>query len=94
MPEKINTVAAASFDFPEEVLLDLPIATIISNKSLTVQNFTGIREYSSESIKIKIKKGYIITEGQNLSVDEINREYIRLSGKIENVSYVLGDKDE
>jgi hypothetical protein len=27
-------------------------------------------------------------------VEEINKEYIKLSGKIENVSYVLGDKNE
>jgi sporulation protein YqfC len=94
MPEKISTAAAVYFDFPEEVISNLPVSTVVGNKRIIVQNFKGIKSYGENVTEIKIKGGLIEVTGEKLIIAQINGDYIDITGKIAEVRYCMGEKNE
>jgi sporulation protein YqfC len=94
MFDKIGKIAAASLDLPEEIVLNLPITTVVDNKNITVQNFKALKEYTQSNISIRLKKGNMIISGEKLFVECINTDYIKIKGKIKEIVYNMGEKDE
>ena len=80
---------AEIFDLPQEVILDLPLISIVGNLNLKVENHRGIIKYTPELVEIKIKRGQLIIEGRQLNIEQIKKEKVVVVGKIDNLSFKL-----
>lgn len=81
--EKLTTL----FDMPQDVILDSPKITVISDNSLTIENYTGILEYSDLQIRIKTKEKIVSVVGTRLCICVITDSYILIEGIIELVRW-------
>ncbi|MFW6279157.1 MAG: YabP/YqfC family sporulation protein [Bacillota bacterium] len=77
------------FDLPGEVIEDLPLLLLVGSGKLYLENHKGIATYQQQKIKIRIKKGYLIIEGQKLEVDEIKTNNLFISGSMEKLFFDL-----
>lgn len=80
---------AEIFDLPQEVILDLPLISIVGNLNLKVENHRGIIKYTPELVKLRIKRGQLIIEGRQLNIKQIKKEKVVVVGKIDNLSFKL-----
>ncbi len=57
----------------------------IDGKLLYVEGLTGLVTLSKESVVVKIKNGFLKIDGENLSLEELCEDTIKISGKIVKV---------
>jgi len=77
--------------------LDIPTDTgggivhieLCGNREVFVENHKGILELGENEVLLNSGKGRVRITGQNLAVLAMNRDEIRLAGKIESVSFVV-----
>ena len=75
------------FELPDEVIADLPLIMITGHRKLLLENHKGIAAYNRETVKIRIKNGYLIIEGRRLEIEEIQSEHLQLSGTINKICF-------
>ncbi|NLJ84741.1 MAG: sporulation protein YqfC [Halanaerobiaceae bacterium] len=85
--DKLKRQFIRVFELPPDIIMDLPLLMLVADNKLYLENHKGISYFQSEEIKIKIKYGFIIITGRNLSISEINRESLAVSGKILSITY-------
>lgn len=76
-------------DLPKEIMLNLPLLTIIGTDEVMIENYKGVIEYSAEKIRIKTTCGTLKLEGKRLILKEITSENISITGKILKYEYIL-----
>lgn len=72
----------------------LPIDTVLasykvimlSDKSLYVEGSLKITSYSQQEINLKVRGGYLLITGENLSVKEYCKNDLLICGKIKSVT--------
>lgn len=75
-----------------EVMDDYKII-LIANKSLYLSNYIKILEYSSEKIRVLVKKRKEISFiGENMQIRQINKSELIISGIINSCN--LGERNE
>ena len=74
-------------EFPREITSDIPKITITGFDEIMIENFKSILEYENYYIRIKTKIGNIIINGFDLNLNQINKEDICISGKIDNIDF-------
>lgn len=76
---------AKFIDLPfEEVLSDYKYLNV-GGKLVCVQNYTKIISYSTEKIVLKVKRSILNIEGENLTIKELEKNNLIVSGKISNI---------
>lgn len=75
------------FDFPQDVILDLPRITMLGNRQLLVENHKGIIEYTSSFVRIKITQGELFVKGRQLTIGNLQMEQILIEGFLTEVHY-------
>jgi len=50
-----------------------------------VEGHRGLKTLSDEAIRLKLKKGFIVIEGEGLSISALSKGYAVISGKINGV---------
>lgn len=75
-------------NLPEELVRDLTKITMIENKELLVEGYNSIVDYYDNYIKIQAKNIYIILDGSELYINEINDTELLISGNISNIGYL------
>ncbi len=75
------------FELPKEVLMNLPRMTLIGNIQLYLENYGGIIEYNQEILRLSIRGGEIVIQGDDLVIRNFFSEEIYIEGKIHSVEY-------
>lgn len=70
---------------PKEILLDLPLITIVGSKEMSIENFKGIVEYTDDCIRVNTGAGVLKVQGRKLLLKQITSEIINISGVIKSV---------
>jgi len=81
--EKISTVLS----IPQEIVMDVPRIVFDSNTKVYIENFKGICEYSSDSIKINAGSYIISLSGENLEIQSMTGEEMMIVGLVKAVSF-------
>lgn len=84
---KIKKQFVNFFDLSAEIVLDLPLIMQVGNEKIYLENHKGVRYFHPEEIRINIKNGLLVLEGQELEIEEINTETLCISGKIISLRY-------
>lgn len=78
--KKITETISKGTKFPTEVISSTPKLELTGNKTLYIENHKGIKVLTPEQVTIKLETGLIIAEGEKISILEINKDSIFLTG--------------
>ncbi len=84
----IKTNITTALELPEEIMLNLPLITLIGKTKLSIENYKNIIEYSMIKIRISTTVGIISITGNNLFLKEITKTIIIVSGNIVNFEFI------
>ncbi len=71
----------------EDALIQTMLIHMIGNRTLVVENFRSLLEYTDVLIRIQGKESRLRIEGKKLTIQEYSPESIHVSGRIQQVSF-------
>lgn len=78
---------ADSLDISKEIILNTSKITLIGNRELTIENYRGIIEYTSEKIKLISNPSFIEVGGFNLEIKTMTKDFLYITGTLSCVSF-------
>ena len=87
--QNIKNKLTSAFDLPKEIILNLPLISVIGKEEITIENYKGIIEYSEERVRLNTSCGVLKVEGKSLFLKKITTEYILITGNITLLEYLL-----
>ena len=75
-------------ELPKDVVLGIPMLTMIGQMELIIENYRGIIEYTDILVRIHTKDGQIKVVGTSLKVDYYTNDEMKITGCIVSVEYV------
>ena len=77
-----------AFELPKEIMLNLPLITLIGREEVTIENYKGILEYSEENVRIGTAAGVLRIAGRELCLKQLSAECMVVTGKIEEIRFL------
>ena len=74
-------------DMPKDVIMGIPVLTILGDIEICIENYGGIIEYTDCLIRIRTKTGQIIVNGKKLNVDFYTNDEMKICGKIRSIEF-------
>ncbi|MCL2566089.1 MAG: sporulation protein YqfC [Defluviitaleaceae bacterium] len=87
--QAISQKITSALELPKEVVMNLPLITLIGNEDMTVENFKGVLEYSEERVRINTTAGIVRVEGKKLLLKQITADNIGIVGNIMKVEFLV-----
>lgn len=81
-------ILSSQLKLPSDVLAGAPIITALGRSEVCIENYKGILEYNNSLIKILTKIGNLHIEGKNLTISYFTNDEMKITGVINNISYV------
>ena len=78
----------ALFDIPDDIIMNTVRVTMVGRGELLIENHSGIIEYTSELLRVKVSDGELSVSGTGLSLAVIEKEQVRVAGTVSAVRYV------
>ncbi len=75
-------------ELPKDVVLGIPMLTMIGQMEMIIENYRGIIEYTDILVRIHTKDGQIKVVGNSLKVDYYTNDEMKITGCIVSVEYV------
>ncbi len=75
-------------ELPKDVVLGIPMLTMIGQMELNIENYRGIIEYTDCLIRVHTKDGQIRISGNSLKVEYYTNDEMKVTGRIVSVEYV------
>ncbi len=75
-------------ELPNEIVLNVPLITIVGKNKIVIENFKNIAQYSNEIIKINTSSGIFKIAGKNLSLKELNKNKILIKGILKQFEFI------
>lgn len=85
--EDLSRNIAASFDMPGELMTGVPKITLTGNRSVLVENHSGIRGFSAENVRIGCCYGEMEITGKDLQLRLLKKDEIEVEGEIRSLGY-------
>ena len=85
--EDLSRNLAASFDMPGELMAGVPKITLTGNRSILVENHSGIRGFSEGKVCIGWCYGEMEIIGKELRLRLLKKDEIEVEGEICSVGY-------
>ena len=74
-------------ELPKDVVLGIPMLTMIGQMELIIENYRGIIEYTDILVRIHTKDGQIKVVGNSLKVDYYTNDEMKVNGHIKSIEY-------
>lgn len=91
-PHKISNsfknFLTSDVELPNEIVLNLPLITIVGNNKILIENFKNIVQYSNEIIKINTTCGILKITGKNLFLKELNKNKVLINGILFHFEFI------
>lgn len=78
---------ADAVDISKDVMLGVPLVSMIGDREITIENYIGILEYTDSVIRIKCKALNVRLEGKNLELKTMTRDFLYITGRFKCFSY-------
>ncbi len=78
---------ADAVDISKNLVLGLPLVTMVGDREMTIENYVGIIEYGDESIKIKCKAVNVALLGKDLELKTMTEEFLYITGRFKCFSF-------
>ena len=77
-----------ALELPKEIMLNLPLISLVGREEVTIENYKGILEYCEETVRIGTAAGVLRLTGSGLCLKQLSAECIVVTGRIENLSFL------
>ena len=77
-----------ALDLPKEIMLDLPLISLIGREEVTIENYKGILEYSEELVRIATAAGILQMRGRELCLKQLSAECMVVTGKVAGLDFL------
>ena len=77
-----------ALELPKEIMLNLPLISLIGQEEVTIENYKGILEYGEELVRIGTAAGVLRLTGSGLCLKQLSAECMVVTGRIENLSFL------
>nr|WP_317357762.1 YabP/YqfC family sporulation protein [uncultured Tyzzerella sp.] len=78
--KSIKDGLSEGIEIPSEIVLNVPLITVIGRSKIIIENFKNIVQYSNEIIKVNTSSGIFKIVGKNLFLKELNKNKISIKG--------------
>jgi len=85
--QKVKEKLTTAMSLPKEIALDLPIVTIVGKREVFVENFKNLLEFTDKKIRLRLKEGVFILEGEGLMLKQVTNEHLLVNGLVASISY-------
>lgn len=75
---------------PKDVILGVPIISVIGQNEASIENYRGILEYTDKLIRIQTKLGKIHVIGRGLAIEYYNNDEMKITGHITTLEFHEG----
>ena len=79
---KINNM----LELPKEIYTNQPKVVIVGFNEFNIENYKGILEYNDNYIKLNTHIGSININGNNLKLDKMTEDNLKIIGVIESIN--------
>ena len=86
---RLTSALTSVLELPKEVIMNLPLITLIGHEDMTIENFKGILEYSEERIRINTTTGIVMVEGKKLVLKQVTSDNIGIAGIIGKIEFLV-----
>lgn len=83
MKQKITNLSG----IPKDVTMGIPILTILGDMELSMENYSGIIEYTDNIIRIRTKNGQIIVCGKMLRINYYTNDEMKIYGRVDSIEF-------
>ena len=80
--------SSETLSIPGDVLAGQAIISLTGNHGIRVNNYRGVEEYSTETVKLALGKKSLLISGSHLLIEYFRKDEIKIIGNISNVSFV------
>ena len=77
-----------ALELPKEIMLNLPLISLIGREEVTIENYKGILEYGEEPVRIGTAAGVLRLTGKGLCLKQLSAECMVVTGKIDNLHFL------
>ena len=85
MRHKISSL----FELPKEIIMDLPLVTVIGSQELCIENYKSLVEFSDSLVRINTSAGIFRVEGRRMSLKQLTSESVTITGTLTNFGYII-----
>ncbi len=79
---------AGRLELPQDVVLDLPKATLVGGLQVLIENHRGLLEYTPQRIRVRTARGEWVITGSRLQIGSIHRQELVIDGRITGIQLV------
>lgn len=87
MKDSLKQKMAEATNLPKDVVLGIPILTLIGKMELCIENYRGIIEYNDVLIRLQSKSGQIRVSGKRLQIEYYTNDEMKITGYIQSIEY-------
>lgn len=80
-------------ELPKELITGMAKLTVIGNRSVQVDGYRGLSEYSGELIRLAAKNNIIEISGRELCITRIEADVIFIEGVISDIAFIPKNKN-
>lgn len=85
--QTLKSKVAKSLELPEEYVSSLTKLSIVDFSGIEIINYKNIIEYATNLIRINTNEKIIKISGNDLNIENINDDEIKISGKIFSITF-------
>ena len=74
-----------AMELPKEIMLNLPLISLVGQEEVTVENYRGILEYSEEVVRVGTAAGVLRLRGKNLCLKQLSADCMVVTGRVEKL---------
>ena len=75
-------------ELPKEIMLNLPLVTLVGQEEVTIENYRGILEYSEETVRVGTAAGILQLRGEKLCLKQLSADCMVVTGKVEKLDFL------
>ena len=77
-----------ALELPKEIMLNLPLISLIGREEVTVENYKGILEYGEDVVRIGTAAGVFRLKGKNFCLKQLSAECLVVTGSVESMEFL------
>lgn len=87
----IREKVAEISELPRDAVLGMPLLTVLGQSEFTLENYTGIIEYTDALLRIQVKGGRIRVTGKQFQVVYYANDEMKVKGCIHSIEYLSSE---
>lgn len=77
-----------ALELPKEIMLNLPLVSLVGREEVTIENYKGILEYGEEIVRVGTAAGVLRLTGKGLCLKQLSAECMVVTGKIDELCFL------